>query len=172
MSARWRPRRAAARQPAGSRLLRTAPAFTGDFRDTEAVTEVIARVPQPAWDGATYELPAPAASGQDTEPLARLRGQPRYTPPGVHPWPAPPPQLTVVSVTTGERPGAEDRAAARLHAALTYLRLKVAILEAAGHEGRIDDAEHARRRGDTLAARSTVREICREATALLCGGPT
>ncbi len=124
--------------------------------------------PLPAWDGTTWDgasLPDASVTrvsgygpGAATQPLRRYR-----------PAIAPPPPLTVVSVTVGDGHDAGSAEAARVHAALTYIRLKVAVMEHLGHAARIDDSEHARRRGDPVAPRSDIAAIRREATALLCG---
>ena len=111
----------------------------------------------------------------DTIPLAALRGHPGYAQlapaqPSGYPIPyyaAPPAPLTVVSVTVGDSASGPD--GGRVHAALTYIRLKTAILEAAGHADRIDQSERARLRGDPVGPRSTVGEIRREAAFLLRG---
>jgi hypothetical protein len=123
-------------------------ALAGDFPDTgESVTEILERVRPAGYDGRTYELDAPVL--HDTEPLARLRAEPRYQPAA---GPQPPP-------VTG-----------RVLDTLNYLRLKVAILEAAGDADRIDASEQGRRAGQQLLSWSPLREICDDAAALLRRG--
>jgi hypothetical protein len=73
------------------------PVFSGDFPPGDGdITETI-RAVQPEWDGATFGLPAPVAERYPgTQPLDRLRAQPRYQPQ------QPPP--AGYSATTGPMP--------------------------------------------------------------------
>lgn len=95
---------------------------------------------------------------RDTIPLAALRAYPGY---------APPPPLTVVSVTVGDGTSDTDEAALRRHAALTYLRLRYAIMTSLGQLDRIDEAEQARLRGDPV--RGTILQFRKECASLLRG---
>ena len=133
------------------RFRRPPPAPAGERPDDGlAATGVLRLIPD--WDGRTWEFGGASVAGRSPDFLY-----------------SPPPPVTVVSVTVGDGTGARDQASARMHAALTYIRLKVAILERTGRAGRIDASEHARRRGDEVAPRSAVGEIRREAASLLRG---
>lgn len=157
---------------------RQPPVFSGDPGGDWDLSALLETAPLPAWDGATFDGAAgtqPPGDGmfRDAAPAPGYRPA---LPPGMTagraPGRRPVPPLTVVSVTVGDRTEPGDRAAARWHAALTYIRLKVAILEESGHADRIDESERARLRGDPLPPRSDVAAIRREAAMLLCGGPS
>ncbi len=168
MSARWRrPRRAAARQPGESRLLRPVPVFRGDYRDTEAPTEVIGTGPQPAWDGTTWDgRSAPGVPDPDSPRLSRHAPLSAPLPPG---------RAGLLPVTgrgwtmTVNTEGPGVPADQRLRAARAFLSLKVAYLEAEDMGYRIDDATQIRESGEKLDGRSVIARAGREGSAHLLG---
>jgi hypothetical protein len=95
------------------------------------------------------EAVPPAPWDGTTVPLSALRAESRYQPAA---GPQPPPITSRVLDT------------------LNYLRLKVAILEAAGDADRIDASEQGRRDGQQLLSWSPLRQIRDDAVALLRGG--
>lgn len=176
------PRRRSSRPRGRARL-----ALTGDFPATDHdVTEAIQAAPPAPWDGATYDwgahpLPAgvwPVAvkqHGQDTEPLAMLRGQPRYTPPAAA---RPPillagkqaPWIMAVNPPAPGDPGPTPEAVT----VVRYLAAKVAILARRGQLDRVSQDKLAMLPSDRIRnRRTTARLIVDEAAELLrCGGDT
>jgi len=171
VSARWRrPRRAAARKPGESRLLRPAPAIRGDYRDTEAPTEIIRTGAPRAWDGTTFSGASGAGQayphghftgiGAETawHPAPAREEPPRTHSAAGHGW--------AMTVNT-EGPGVpmDDRA----RRARQFLDLKVAYLESEDMGYRIDDAGQIRESGEKLDGRSVIARAGREGSAHLLG---
>jgi hypothetical protein len=148
-------------------------ALTGDFPpDGRDITEALAD-----YDGATYQWPAPPdgvtpvaikQAGQDTQPLARLRAQPSYTPPPIllagqqAPW-----VMTVNPARPGD-PGPTPQALE----VVRFLRAKVTILRKRKQLDRISQDKLAMLPADRIRnRRTTARLIVDEAAELLrCGG--
>jgi hypothetical protein len=184
---------------------RQQPTFRGDFPDSSRdITEAMQRAdwdgqtydePPAPWrppggrfagprtwrDASGAATPAgvtPIAikhAGMDTEPLARLRAQPRYTPPVP---PAEPPaavltgrQAPWVMTVERPRPGGPGPTPEALEV-VAYLRARVAILTSRGHLDRISQEKLAMLPADRIRnRRTTARLIVDEAAELLrCGG--
>ena len=122
-------------------------------------------------DGTTWPPPSgpPAVifEGRDTEPLARYRGQPRYTPATVLPMP----QARAVMKVYPPGPGVPAPTPQALEVA-RFLRAKVTILARRGQLDRVSQEKLAMLPADRIRnRRTTARLIVDEAAELLrCGG--
>lgn len=128
------------------------PAFRGDFRSDEAVTEVLSRVQFAGYDGRTWHLGGPP------HPDPALQAAPTVLTGKQAPW--------VMEINAGAPAIPAD---SRLRRARGFLELKAAYLIAKGMGYRIDDAERVLERGEELPPGSVVADAHAEAVTHLLG---